>query len=155
MDSDLLSYGKIRASVAAVGNDTDPYQLQTLYTPNAGFLHGGQQLGQIVNVQAPVNLKPERTTSFEAGFILDFFSTRLNLDATYYNAGTRDQIFNAETSKASGFAAKKINGGLVRNQGIEILLRGKIIDGGDFKWDANLNFSRNRSTVEELSEDVR
>ncbi len=154
IDSDVLSYGKIRGSLAAVGSDADPYQLQTLYSINAGYFHGGQQLGQIVSVQAPVDLKPERTTSFETGFILDFFNTRLYLDATYYNAGTRDQIFNAETSKASGFTAKKINGGLVRNQGVEVLLKGKIIEGQNFGWDATLNFSKNVSKIVELSEGV-
>ena len=153
IDSDLLSYGKLRVSLAQTGNDTDPYRLQTLYAINS-LSHGGQTFAQIQPTQAPVNLKSERTTSFETGFILDFFNTRLNLDATYYRAGTRDQIYAVEASKASGYRFQLINGGLVLNQGVEILLKGKIINEGSFKWDANLNFTKNRSEIKELSEGI-
>ena len=153
IESDILSYGKIRASVATVGNDTDPYRLQTLYAINT-LSHGGQTFGQILSTQAPENLKPERTTSYELGFTLDFFHTRINLDATYYTAGTRNQIYAVPTSKASGFQRKTINGGLVQNQGLELLLKTKIIDEGNFKWSTNINFTKNRSTVKELSEGV-
>lgn len=153
MEDDILSFGKFRASIAGVGNDTNPHQLDLLYFVNA-LDHGGQSFGQVTSSRPPIDLKPEYTTSFEVGVDLAFFQGRFNLDATYYNAGTRNQIYNTPASKPSGFRNALINGGLVRNQGVELMLSGDILKQGDWQWNSIINFARNRSDVEELSDDV-
>ena len=153
MDDDILSFGKLRASVAGVGNDTQPHQLDLVYFVNA-LSHDGQSFGQLVPTRPPIDLKPEFTTSYEFGVDLAFFQGRLNLDATYYNAGTRNQIYATPGSKPSGFDDALINGGLVRNQGVELMLSGKILKQDDWAWNSMINFARNRSNVEELSDEV-
>jgi TonB-linked SusC/RagA family outer membrane protein len=154
MDWGPLSYGKLRASYAGVGNDTNPHQLQLNYVVN-GLSHGGQTFGQVVPTQPPVALKPERTTSFEVGIETGFFNNRLSADITYYHAGTVNQILrNLPVSKASGFDGITINAGLIVNQGIEITLRGTPIQTADFTYKTYLNFTRNRSSVEKLAENV-
>ena len=153
LNNNFLSFGKLRASFAQVGNDTGPHQLDLNYFVNS-LTHGGQSFGQVTRTQPPVDLKPEETNSFEVGIDLAFFQGRLNLDATYYNAGTRNQIYATPVSRPSGFESKFINGGLVRNQGVEVLLSGEVLRKNDFTWTSTINFSRNRSTVEELSDQV-
>lgn len=148
-----LTYGKLRASVAQVGNDTGPHQLDLLYSVNA-LSHGGQTFGQIIPNQPPVDLKPELTTSYEGGFDLEFFYNRLSLDVTVYHAGTRNQILNVPVSRASGFATSRVNAGLVVNRGIEVALKGTPIRTKDFSYDTYINFTVNRSEVKELAPNV-
>jgi TonB-linked SusC/RagA family outer membrane protein len=148
-----LTFGKLRGSYAQVGNDTGPHQLDLNYAVNS-LAHGGQTFGQLINIQPPVNLKPERTTSIEGGFELGFFNNRIQADFTYYHAGTVNQILQVPVSKPSGFTASLINAGLVTNQGIEFSLRGTPVQTGDFRYEILLNFSRNRSRVEALAPNV-
>jgi TonB-linked SusC/RagA family outer membrane protein len=150
----VLTYGKIRGSYAEVGNDLPPHRLDLNFVPN-GLSHGGQSFGQIISTLPPVDLKPERTTSVEVGVEAEFFKNRLSADIAYYRAGTVDQILrDLPVSKASGFEGITINAGLVVNQGIEISLRGTPVQTTNFKYETYLNFTRNRSTVEELAENV-
>ncbi len=148
-----LTFGKLRGSWAQVGNDTDPHQLDLLYAVNA-LSHGGQTFGQLLTTQPPVGLRPERTTSVEGGLDLSFFDNRLTAEVTYYRAGTRDQILNVPVSKASGFTSSLLNAGLVVNQGVEVVLRGTVVETRNFRYDAFVNYARNRSRVETLAPNV-
>jgi TonB-linked SusC/RagA family outer membrane protein len=148
-----VDFGKLRLAYAQVGNDTGPHQLDQNFVVNA-LSHGGQSFGQIVGVQPPVNLKPERTTSLEAGLDASFFKSRLTVDFTYYYAGTRNQILQVPVSRASGFNSSLINAGLITNQGFELSVRGRIIETKNFGYEATVNFTRNRSRVVELAPNV-
>ena len=149
----LLNFGKLRASYAEVGNDTGAGRLQTLFLVN-GLAHGGQTFGQIAPTQAPVNLKPERTTTVEVGFDVGLLEDRITASATYYHAGTRNQIIEAPVSKASGFRAALINAGLVINQGIEATLNITPYVSDDFRYRTYFNFTKNISEIKELAPDV-
>lgn len=62
-NKNLINYGKIRASWAQVGSDTDPYQLITSYT-NSKYSYSGYAMGLINgNVQPNSDLRPTRTNS--------------------------------------------------------------------------------------------
>ena len=83
--SKILSFGKVRASWAEVGNDTSPYQMSLNY---ALYPHpvGGVSSGQISNSTVPNrDLKPTRTRSWEVGTELYFLNKRIVLDFTYYS----------------------------------------------------------------------
>jgi TonB-linked SusC/RagA family outer membrane protein len=148
-----LTFGKLRGSWSQVGNDTGPHQLDLNYVVNA-LTHGGQNFGQLVNILPPVNLRPERTTSVEAGVELGFFQNRLQVDFTYYHAGTVDQILRIPVSRASGYTTAIVNAGLVTNNGVELSLRGTPIKTANFTYESYLNFTRNRSFVKELAPNV-
>ncbi|EMR02552.1 SusC/RagA family TonB-linked outer membrane protein [Cesiribacter andamanensis] len=152
-DWGILSFGKLRASYAEVGNDTGPHQLDLNYFVN-NLTHGGQTFGQISRTRPPIDLKPERTTALEAGLELGFLKNRIQADVTYYHAGTANQILAVPVSKPSGFETSIINAGLVTNQGIELSLRGSPVKTTGFSWETAVNFTRNRSRVEELAPNV-
>jgi outer membrane receptor protein involved in Fe transport len=80
-----LDFGKVRASWARVGNDTDPYQLRPTYAAQTRF--GTVPRFAVPNRLPNAGLKPEETTSWEIGTELAFLDNRLVVDATYYNAG--------------------------------------------------------------------
>lgn len=148
-----FSFGKIRAGWASVGSDTDPYRLNVVYSPNDGF--AGNPNLTVPNALNNANLRPEITNSWEVGADLRFFDGRLNLDATYYNSITTDQIIPLAISSATGYTSAYINAGRMGNKGFEAVLSGtpvKMKNG--FQWDIAFNISRNRNRVIELYSDV-
>lgn len=146
-----LSYAKVRFGVAQVGNDTDPYQLQTIFnsqTPVQGSPSYSES-SVLVNPE----LKPEISTSIETGFDVRFFRNRIGLDFTYYHTESKNQILPIQLSGTTGYSARIINAGLIQNQGIEVTLNATPVRTKNFSWDIALNFSRNRSEVKELFTD--
>ena len=146
----VISYGKIRASWAQVGSDTDPYQLALNYATGK-YSYAGYTIGMINNSTQPnKDLKPTRTNSFEVGLEMKFFNGRLGLDVTYYNQLSKDQILGLKTTTTSGYSYRLINAGEIENKGVEIALNGRVVQAGDFAWDAGLNFSKNVNKVKSL-----
>ena len=148
----IINYGKIRASFAQVGSDTDPYQLALNYS-TAKYSYPGNVIGMINNTVIPnKDLKPTRTNSFELGLEMKFFHNRLSLDFTYYNQLSKDQIIRLATSSTSGYTYSLVNAGEIQNKGIEIALNGRVIQYRDFAWDAGINFSKNQNKVNALTD---
>lgn len=151
---DILPYGKVRASWAQVGSDTDPYQLGLVYTKSK-YTYPGYTIGYINNTTIPnKNLKPTRTNSFEVGLETKFLNSRIGLDVTYYNQISRDQIMGMASSWTTGYPYRLINAGEIQNKGIEIALNTRPVAIGDFSWDLNVNFSRNQNKVRKLVDNV-
>lgn len=149
-NKNLINYGKIRASWAQVGSDTDPYQLALNYS-TAKYSYGGFVIGMINNNTQPnKDLKPTRTNSFELGLEMKFFKGRLGLDFTYYNQLSKDQIIALASSSTSGYNYQLVNAGEIENKGIELALNGRVLQLGDFAWDAGVNFSKNTNKVKSL-----
>lgn len=147
IDWEPLALGKLRMSYAQAGSDLSPYQT----TPS--FLVG-TEYGSISTLRLPStlnnpNIKPSFSTSYEAGFDLNFFS-RLGVEFTWYKQKNENQIINLDVSGTSGYGGATINAGLIENTGIELSLSGSPIQMQNFSWDASFNFNRNRSEVVEL-----
>ncbi|WP_263831284.1 SusC/RagA family TonB-linked outer membrane protein [Salinibacter sp.] len=158
-----LSFGKVRFNLSQVGNDTDPYQLQTTYAQanpgdgvrgNIEYPFRGVNGFGLETVRANPNLQPEITTEYEVGGNLRFFSGRANLDVTYYNRTTTDQIFDVPVSSSTGFTSQSRNAGEIVNRGWEVQLDGTALEVGDFSWDLSANWSTNTTEVVELAEGV-
>ena len=150
-DSPILSYGKLRASWAQVGNDTDPYRTALTYQPRDNF--GPDPVYRVPLQRNNVNLRPEETRSYEFGIETQFFQNRIGLDVTYYNSSSTDQIFEVPVTGAAGYTSQIVNAGEVTNQGVELLLRATPVETENFRWDIVVNWARNRNRLESLTED--
>ena len=150
----VFDYGKLRASLAQVGKDTDPYRTSRTFGAPGIFPLNGQTGFTLSRDLGSADLVPERTTSFEAGTDLRFFDSRLRADVTYYNATSRDQIIQVPISNATGFDTFVLNAGSIRNTGVEVSLNGPVIETDDFGWDVGVNFARNRNTVVSIREGI-
>jgi TonB-linked SusC/RagA family outer membrane protein len=148
-----LTYAKVRASVAQVGNDASPYQLRPTYTGVAQQFDGQPQY-TLGDVLANARLRPEITRSNELGLELEFLDGRFFADATYYDKRTRDQIFTVPISPASGYSHQAINAGEVSNRGFEALVGLTPIDRDGLRWSTTFNWARNDSRVNALTEGV-
>ncbi|MBB5440473.1 TonB-linked SusC/RagA family outer membrane protein [Pedobacter sp. AK017] len=152
LKSDILSFAKLRASYAIVGNDTDPYRLDQTYSFN-GFLNGAT-LASLATTMNNADLKPERTTSFELGMDVRLFKNRVSIDGTYYNAATTNQIVTAQLPSSSGYLKRIYNAGKIKNWGYELSGNAKVIAGKNFSWTTQLNYAANNSKVVELIEGI-
>ncbi|MFT6748216.1 MAG: TonB-linked SusC/RagA family outer membrane protein [Flavobacterium sp.] len=146
-----ISFAKLRASVAQVGNDTNPYQTSGAFVSQTTF--NGQATFSNQDFIPNAKLKPELTTSYEFGTDLRFFKDRLNVDFTYYNATTKDQIISLPIAISSGYNQQVINGGEVNTTGVEIILGGTPIKTADFKWNTTFNFATNKSIIKDLPQE--
>ncbi len=149
----LLSYAKIRASVAEVGNAL-PFgaaSRSSNYTINPdNSINGRESMPYYSGSNSP-NLKPERTRSYEMGAELRFLGSKLGLSVTYYNATTRDQVFTIVAPTGAGAVNFFINGGTIQNQGVEAALNYNA-NIGDFRWTPSLNFTKNSNKIKSLSD---
>lgn len=143
---------KFRIGWAQAGNDANPYALTPILS-DAGSWAGITRLGLSGNLLTP-DLKPEISTSFEYGVDLVMFKNRLRLEATIYDVDNENQILGLRLPPSSGFSSKTINAGRVASKGWEFMLSGTPIQTPNFSWDVSANISRNRTTIEELTDGV-
>ncbi len=153
IDQQILSFGKLRASWAKVGNDTRPYGLNRFITRNPVSFNGQPVLG-IQNVIPAVSLKPEESVSFEIGTELYFLNDKVRLDVAYYENESSNQLVEVDNAWERGARRAFINAGTITNKGIEIKLEATPIKNDNFSWDINLNWSRNRGTVSGFPEEL-
>lgn len=151
-DQEWLSFAKLRLGWAQVGNDTDPYQLYKVY--QAVNAINGKSAYTLPDQLNNIILKPEITSSLEAGLQLQFFRDLIDLDLTWYNNSSRNQIISLPTSNAFGYASKLINAGEINNRGIEVILGINPIQRHDLTWNTTVNFSKNRNKIIKLSDAV-
>ncbi|HVH09245.1 MAG TPA: hypothetical protein VM736_05570, partial [Gemmatimonadales bacterium] len=145
IQSDVLTYGKVRASWSRTGNDTDPYQLAAVYS--AGTAWGGQPSFTTPFRLPNAQLKPEQTTGEEVGADLGLFNNRVSLNATVYQKSSTNQILPVSISAATGFTQAVVNSGNVRNRGIEVAAMFRPIEQPEFRWDVSLNWAKNTNKV--------
>lgn len=146
----LISNLKLRASYGKTGNqDINPYQslaqLTTMNYPVGGLLNSGVGPNNIPNA----DLRWETTATTDFGIDLGIFNNRLNMVVDYYYKKTTDLLWNISTPQTAGFSSIFKNVGSLENKGIEISLGADIFT-GEFKWNSQLNWSRNRNKVLEI-----
>jgi hypothetical protein len=90
----------------------------------------------------------------EAGLELAGFDNRLTFDLGFYKTISSDQIVEVELSKATGASFKYLNGGEIENKGVEVTLGYDIIKNNAFRWNITANWSKNKSIVNSLPEDI-
>ena len=149
---ELISFAKIRASWAAVGNDTDPFQTSGVFLAQTPV--SGQPTFSDQNTIANQNLLPERTQSFEIGGDVRLLDDKIKIDVTYYNSITKNQIISLPIAISTGYNQQVINGGEVASKGIEIVAGITPIRNRNFTWTSSFNFSKNRSIVTDLPNGV-
>ncbi len=148
----FLTFAKLRASYAEVGNDTDPYRLAQVYNFGAGGALGYAWKGGSLPA---LDLLPENTESIELGFDVRLFANRLGIDFTWYKSNTFNQLLSVPLPRASGFSSKFINAGNIQNKGVEIILSATPVASSDFTWDLVFNFASNENIAIELTDDLK
>ena len=149
-DGSYLSFWKLRVGWAEIGSATSPYRNRAYYYAATDAFNGVAQIYKSTVYPNP-DLKPESIKTWELGTEFGFLHDRLHFDLAYYHKTTTDQILNVRIPYSSGYSSLLINAGKIENKGIELQVRGDILESKDgFNWSSTLNFSKDRSKVVEL-----
>ncbi|MGM9802682.1 MAG: SusC/RagA family TonB-linked outer membrane protein [Muribaculaceae bacterium] len=160
----VLTYGKLRASFAQVGQ-AGRYYNNFAYVPSYG---GGFYLYTPVTYPLPSgissyapyyvlfdpNLKPQNTSNFEVGTDLSFFDNRLSVEYTYSYQNIKDQIFSVPIDGATGYQYKMTNAGKMQTSSHELSVNGEILKGKDYSLNLGVNFTKINNKVKELAPGV-
>jgi TonB-linked SusC/RagA family outer membrane protein len=145
--SDILSFGKLRASYGLNGNVSDQqigaYTLQGAYGSNK---YNGQ-VGYLMTTIPNPYLRWEKSHTFEIGLDLSFLDNKINTNWTYYNRRTADKYASIPLPASSGVTSMISNNGEIQNQGLELELGFRIIDTKDWKWNLNITGAYNRNKI--------
>lgn len=159
----FFTFGKLRMSLSQIGNDAPVYSLSTNFnqaSPGDGvrgvinYPYNGINGYSLSSSLGNPELKPEISTEYEVGLDLRFFEGQANVDLSYYDRTTRDQIFQVPVSSTTGFSSRLRNAGEIKNSGVEISVGGSPIETNDFRWDLQVNFAKNTSEVVKLAPGV-
>ena len=148
---EVVSFAKLRASWAKVGNGTSPF----LFARSVILGQGGNGGILTLDRTSPIeNLKPEQTISTEFGLDLRLFDNRVGLDFTYYKSNSTDQLFKTVVPVASGSASVFKNGADIENKGVEIILNLIPFKTENFTWSLDFNFAKNNSKVVKIANNI-
>jgi TonB-linked SusC/RagA family outer membrane protein len=163
-DNSVLSFGKVRASYAQIGNDAPVFfTIPTYSSATAGdgwttvgiqFPNYGTAGYMVANTLANPDLKPETAKNFEVGFDLRFLQNRIGFDFTYFDMKNEDLILSVPIAKSSGYYNANLNAASMTNSGIEIVLKTTPVMNNDFKWDLDFNFTKIENEVTKLADGV-
>ena len=157
-NNNVLNYFKLRAGYSTSANFGSPYNTRPILSINTNtFVDRGANIynsNSISNRLPNPNLRPELLQEIEFGFEGKLFNNRMNVDFTYYNRNSKDQILSRELDPATGFTVTSINAGSVRNQGIELQLGYNVVRNKDWNWQLDVNYFRNRNKVS-LPSDIK
>ena len=151
IDSKVLSFGKIRASYAEVGNDAPFDFLYDTYVVNIPPVSASTS---VANTKKNPNLKPESTKSIEGGLEMRFLKNRIGFDLSVYKTNSVDQIYGVPVSTATGYTSKILNAGEIENKGVELTLNASPFKSNNFDWDVTVNWSKNKNKVIALSDGI-
>ncbi len=150
-----MDFLKLRVSWGQVGNANVPcYRfLAPVTTENTHYNFGkdggqtGWSTGAYPNRLANPELKWETSEQFNVGIDARFINSRLALTTDFYIKTTKDWLIHAPTLITSGVSEKLINGGDVKNTGVEISLTWNDNIGKDFHYNIGGNFAYNHNKV--------
>ena len=157
--SNVLNYGKIRASIARVGKDAPPYLLKGTYVStsygnnvasfnfplsySAGTVSG---FGASTRIP-PTSLSPEFTTSYEVGLNASFWKNRITIDVAYFDQVSKNQIVNVGLAPSTGYSNVTANVGKMTNKGVEALITIAPISTRNVRWEVSGNFTKIENKV--------
>ena len=154
---DWLDFLKLRVSWGQVGNQNiDNYQYTAPITSsNTHYIFGNQVgadaqsgfWGAYPSRLANEDVTWETSEQTNIGIDARFLRSRLSLTADFYIKTTKDWLVEAPILATAGTGAPYINGGDVKNTGIELALTWNDQIGSDFQYNVGVNGAYNKNKV--------
>ncbi|MFZ2287037.1 MAG: SusC/RagA family TonB-linked outer membrane protein [Bacteroidales bacterium] len=163
-DNNILSYGKIRGSVARTANIAGPYNTSNYFfsagsgdgwTNGVGFPYLGNSGFSISDGLGNPDLKHETMDSWEAGVELRFFKNRIIFDGSYFYNLNKDLLMSVPIAASSGFTSVYMNAASMETDGIELSLDITPVSTKNFNWNFMANFTKLKNMVKELAPGVQ
>ncbi len=148
-----LPYLKLRTSLGESGGLTaiGPYDRFTKYVP----VSYDSKSGLIPSTQLGAeDIRPERQRELELGVDFGLWNNRIGVEFTYYDQYTTDLLLFRSIAPSTGYTSKLENVGTLKNKGIELLLRGVLVDKPKLRWTSTITYARNRNEVNGIEEGI-
>jgi hypothetical protein len=163
LKNDVLTFGKLRASYAQVGQPGD--YVDTYYstpTYGGGFSSGTPIMYPVKGVTAYTlysivydpELRPQNTQSFELGTDLTLFKDLVTLSYTFSRQNVKDQIFDVPLAGSTGSGSLRTNGGSIHTNVHEVTLGLVPVNRKNLRWDFAFNFTKADNYVDKLADGV-
>ena len=137
---------KLRMAYGKAGNQPSAGKFTFLTT----LFDEGRSGLRASTVKGFSGIKPETSTELEGGADLTGFNGRMRLSVTGFQKVISDLILTANTAPSTGFTTQYINGGKIKNVGIEGEFGVTPIQTSNFEWISNTTYSRFKGKVTEL-----
>ena len=163
-----LDFFKLRASWGQNGNcSINKYQyLATIALSGEAYdsgykfasdlatsVAGTPNVGAYANIVPNPDLTWETSEQLDFGFDARFLNSRLGLNFDWYKKTTKDWLIGGNLLAIYGTNPAAINGGDVKNTGIEIALTWNDRIGKDFSYNIGVNFATNKNEVTRIAND--
>jgi TonB-linked SusC/RagA family outer membrane protein len=143
---------KLRASLGTVGNqEIGNYKYDATYGTTSNYSFNQELVVGYVrtNPENP-DLRWEQTAAYNVGVDLSVFNSRLNFVFDAYYKKTTDLLLNVPVEITTGFSSVLRNVGSVSNRGVELEVRGIVINSKDLNWSVSANVAKNINRILDL-----
>ncbi|MFH6767500.1 TonB-dependent receptor [Gaetbulibacter aquiaggeris] len=144
---------KIRLGYGETGNqDIAPFSTYQRFLTGFNAPLSGTSLATGIALSGPVdeNLTWETTKQINVGVDFGLLNDKINVSLDWYQKNTTDLLVLLPQPLALGGGTLLTNSGEIKNSGIDVSISSAILDKGDFKWNANFNFSYVKNEVVNL-----
>lgn len=151
----FIDFLKLRASWGQNGNQQiDPYQYEAMISfAKSSYFFGNDKKtiypGSYPSLLPNTDVTWETSEQLDFGFDARFLNGRLGVNFDYYDKTTKNWLVIAPTLDLYGANPPYINGGEIKNNGVEIALNWND-NIADFTYGANLNLSYNKNEVTKI-----
>lgn len=163
LKNNVLTYGKLRASIAQVGQPGkyySPFYAVPSYgggfydIPPVTWPFNGMTAFEPSTTKYDPNLKPQNTNSYELGLDTYFWNNLIGVSYTYSHQEVKDQIFAIPYAASTGVSQVVRNGGHITTDVHEITLSINPRLGRNWQWNTQFNFTTMDNRVKELADGV-
>ncbi len=109
----------------------------------------GESAPRFANPGNP-DLRPEKTSTIEAGIDAALWNNRIGLDLTVYEARTTDALFLVPRPPVTGQGTQQENVGEILNRGVEVALSLQAINTRRLAWSVGATFHYNHNEVSDM-----
>ncbi|MEC3908646.1 TonB-dependent receptor [Tamlana sp. 2201CG12-4] len=146
-----ISNLKLRLGYGVAGNDPlTPFQFLPSYGSNISVSNEELITTYKPAILGNLDLTWETTTEENIGIDLGLFNNKIALTADYYQRRTDDMLLQAVVPATTGFAVQWQNIGRIDSKGLELALSTNIITTSDFKWNASINATLQKTEIKSL-----
>jgi TonB-linked SusC/RagA family outer membrane protein len=145
--SNVLNFGKLRASYGSTGTDQiGDYRYYELYTPTVGKYQGNISLYPTSPYLPDYHW--EVTRKFELALETKMFDNRVAIEAAFYSNRSSNQLIETALPYASGFASVFANfSPTIENRGLEFMVETVNIRSEAFQWTTSVNVTIPRNEL--------
>lgn len=156
--SSVIQYLKIRGSWGQNGNNrVSNFQYLGTFSQNKHYYFGDTKTvrttGAYKDVVPNPDIKWETSEQLNIGADVYFLKRRFSVALDWYTKTTKDWLLRAPILASIGTGAPYVNGGDIKNTGVEMELNWNDRINKDFQYGVKFNFTHNKNEVTRIAND--